>query len=99
MLRASRVQRPAHRKAQSNSNGHAGNFSIHWSERAAEQVGFLRSEFKIDLKIPAERVLARDAAPHPYRRISKTKTSSLQLAIKSWRLEFAISGTDVEIQR
>ena len=84
---------------ESQSNVPATKFSVQCSKCAAEQLEFLQNEFGIDLKTPAERVLSRDAAPHPYRRISKAKDGTLQLAIKSWRIEFRASDSVIEIQR
>lgn len=72
---------------------------IAWSALASEQAMWLRQEFGIDVRTPAERVLARDAAPHPYRRISRAKSGGLQLALKSWRIEFSVNGERVTIQR
>ncbi|HLX63048.1 MAG TPA: tRNA (N6-threonylcarbamoyladenosine(37)-N6)-methyltransferase TrmO [Planctomycetota bacterium] len=79
-------------------DAHAEN-SIEWSPLAAKQCAWLLREFNIDLRAPTERVLSRDAAPHPYRRISRTKSGALQLALKSWRIEFSVRETRVTIER
>ncbi len=72
---------------------------VTWSALAAEQATWLKSECQIDLATQAERVLRQDCAPHPYRRISTIAAGGLQLAIKSWRVEFAVAGERVDILR
>ena len=74
-------------------------FVVTWTELALKQSDWLLSNCGIDLRSHAERSLSRDAAPHPYRRITTNKTGMLQLAVKSWRIEFKVDGTSVEIQR
>ncbi|MEI6235145.1 MAG: tRNA (N6-threonylcarbamoyladenosine(37)-N6)-methyltransferase TrmO [Planctomycetota bacterium] len=74
-------------------------YTVSWSDLALTQSAWLREHCSIDLHAHAERALSRDAAPHPYRRISLNKSGVLQLAVKSWRIEFAVTDTRVEIQR
>jgi len=83
----------------SHSRSSENEFAVRWSEHARKQAQWLAENFQIELVPNAERVLTRDVAPHPYRRISKTDSGSLQLAIKSWRVEFAVSNHTVEILR
>ena len=74
-------------------------YAVTWTALALKQSAWLLEHCGIDLRAHVERSLSRDAAPHPYRRISKNKTGVLQLAVKSWRIEFLVNGTSVEIQR
>lgn len=83
----------------SNARSSDRNFSVRWSDHARKQAQWLAENFQIEIAANAERVLSRDASPHPYRRISKTDSGALQLAIKSWRVEFAVSNHTVEILR
>jgi len=71
-------------------------FQVQWSPLAAEQSLWLEREHAVNLRAWSEKVLARDAAPHPYRRIS-VSGDQLQLAIKSWRILFSKTGTTVNI--
>ena len=74
-------------------------YAVTWTELASKQSDWLLANCGIDLRAHAERSLSRDAAPHPYRRITSNKNGVLQLAVKSWRIEFNVNGTSVEIQR
>lgn len=74
-------------------------YAVTWTALALKQSAWLLEHCGIDLRAHAERSLSRDAAPHPYRRISANKSGVLQLAVKSWRIEFSVNGTSVEIQR
>lgn len=92
----------AHREARAGwLSGHSGGpkYSVTWSALAREQAGWLDQNFGTGLLETAERILSRDAEPHPYRRISKTKAGGLQLAVKSWRVEFRVEENEVEILR
>lgn len=73
--------------------------NVIWSSEAQEQLEWLRENFDIDLQPQSERVLSREARPHPYRRISECAPGVLQLAIKSWRIAFSVSGKCVTIHR
>ena len=74
-------------------------FAVEWSAVAREQAAWLVEHFDINLSIHGERVLSRNIEPHPYRRISVKAPGCMELAIKSWRLEFAPIPSGVEIQR
>jgi tRNA-Thr(GGU) m(6)t(6)A37 methyltransferase TsaA len=74
-------------------------YAVTWTPRAKQQSAWLLEHCGLDLNAHAERALSRDAAPHPYRRITLNDSGVLQLAVKSWRLEFSVHGTTVEIQR
>ncbi len=74
-------------------------YAVTWTDLANEQHAWLHENCGIDLRTHAERTLSRDAQPHPYKRITANESGVLQLAVKSWRVEFSVHGTDVEIQR
>lgn len=76
-----------------------GAFAIDWALPAAEQASWLAEHHGIELRGHAEGVLSADPAPHPYRRITPHPEGDFQLAIKSWRLRFAVSGGLVRIMR
>lgn len=74
-------------------------YTLSWSRRAMNQADFLRERHGIEIKATAERVLAQDPAPHPYRRISQHSTGLLQLAVRSWRVLFEVHGRNLRVQR
>lgn len=94
----------AHPDARSGWLEHVANkssqtFDVSWSQWALEQVEWLKSAFGVELKAPVERVLSREIDPHPYRRISKSKTGARQLAVKSWRVDFEAVDCAVTVLR
>jgi tRNA-Thr(GGU) m(6)t(6)A37 methyltransferase TsaA len=74
-------------------------YAVEWSDVARAQSAWLIEHFEINLCAHGERVLSRNIEPHPYRRISKNASGCMEVAIKSWRLEFAPTKKGVEIQR
>lgn len=77
----------------------SGGYSVELSERAEVQTAWLREEYGIDLVGHARSVLARDPAPHPYRRVTRRDDGSLELAITSWRIHFSVEEDCVTIER
>lgn len=73
-------------------------FTVEWSTLARKQADFLEDGFDIRLTETAEEILKRDAAPHPYRRIS-AKKGGLTLAVKSWRIHFSVRQQRVTVER
>ena len=77
-----------------------GAYAVKWSELAREQTRFLQEKHGIELVDFPEQVLRHDPTPHPYRRIAiAKKTGRLNLAYKSWRLEFEINDMLVTVLR
>jgi tRNA-Thr(GGU) m(6)t(6)A37 methyltransferase TsaA len=76
-----------------------GSFDIVWSPRAVEQFDWLAEEHGIMLADVAENVLRRDPTPHPYRRVSEREDGAMELAVKSWRIIFRVTGRTVVIER
>ena len=74
-------------------------YTVEWSELAARQAEWLAKEHGIDLAAEAVKILQHDPLPHPYRRISRWSRTHLILAIKSWRVKFALDGVQVRIER
>ncbi len=72
-------------------------FEITWGTRAAVQARFLTTEFGLHLAQWAERILQRDATPHPYRRIRLRADQQMELALKSWRVLFSVKDKLVRI--
>jgi tRNA-Thr(GGU) m(6)t(6)A37 methyltransferase TsaA len=80
-------------------NSAASVYAVKCSALARKQMDWLREEFGVELEAHATRVLSRDAAPHPYRRITADAKGALQLAIKSWRILFSVAEKCVTIER
>ena len=65
-------------------------FEVRWSELAGAQRDWLRHQHGVSVGEVATVALARDPAPHPYRRILRDRDGGLMIAEKSWRLHFAV---------
>jgi tRNA-Thr(GGU) m(6)t(6)A37 methyltransferase TsaA len=81
------------------SEGAAARFEIAWSPLANEQASWLRERHGVAVGEVAVPALARDPAPHPYRRILRSRAGELLIAEKSWRLFFAVERARVTITR
>ena len=79
------------------ANKSSQTFEVSWSPLALEQAEWLKSNFGVELQAQVERVLSREIEPHPYRRISKSKTGARQLAVKSWRVDFEAHDRTVAV--
>lgn len=75
-----------------------GTYSVAWSDLARVQSAFLNAH-GVALESLANETLKRDPTPHPYRRITVAREGYLQLAIKSWRLRFSVSASQVLIEQ
>jgi hypothetical protein len=71
-------------------------FEVGWSALAREQLAFLGAHSH-RLREDAERVLGAGPAPHPYRRIRRDGLR-LRLAVRDFRVYFALHGRRVEIE-
>lgn len=74
-------------------------YDVRWSDHAAAQRSWLREGFGVTVGEVAVAALARDPAPHPYRRILHDADGGLMIAEKSWRLHFRVVGDVVEVTR
>lgn len=81
------------------AEGEAVRFEVVWSPLATEQASWLRERHGVVVGEAAVRALARDPAPHPYRRILRSRAGELLIAEKSWRLFFVVEGARVTIAR
>ena len=63
------------------------------------QRDWLAAGFGVAVGEVSEAALARDPAPHPYRRILHDRDGGLLIAEKSWRLHFRVEGSSVEVIR
>ena len=73
-------------------------YEVEWGERAEEQRLFLLA-VGVDLREPVEAVLAVSPHPHPYRRIRVEAGGQRRLALKEWRVWFAVEGRTVRVER
>jgi tRNA-Thr(GGU) m(6)t(6)A37 methyltransferase TsaA len=64
-------------------------FEVVWSDRARDQVAWLRAEHGVDLVARVEKTLAFGPEPHPYRRIRRDDRGSC-LAVRDWRVRFDV---------
>ncbi|MEI8133606.1 MAG: tRNA (N6-threonylcarbamoyladenosine(37)-N6)-methyltransferase TrmO [bacterium] len=71
--------------------------SLEFTDEAAIQFDWLKTNHQIDLLSTAEKVLQYDPFPHPSRRIFKEKDGEFMMAIKSWRIDYRIEGDRVVI--
>jgi tRNA (adenine37-N6)-methyltransferase len=71
-------------------------FEVRWDERSAEQLRWLAPRLDFDLRALAEAVLSAGPTPHPYRRIRR-EGDGYTLAVKDFRLQFAVAGEVVSI--
>ena len=72
-------------------------FAVNFAALAQEQLDYLKDTHEIDL---AERVVAQlvlGPAPHAYRRI-RSEGGRLRLALKDWRVWFAVQGSCVTVE-
>ena len=81
------------------AEGAAARYEIRWTALAAEQVAWLREAHGVIVGDVAAPALARDPAPHPYRRILHDADGGLMIAEKSWRLHFHVEAEAVTVTR
>ena len=73
-------------------------FEVAYSERAVNQLDYLRELHATDLKPRMDAALALGPAPHAYRRIRR-RGAEYELAVKEWRAVFVVSGTCMQVSR
>jgi len=71
-------------------------FAVCWSDAATEQAEWIETRTGLPLRERATATLTLGPEPHPYRRIRRD-TRGLTLAVKDWRVRFAVTGTDVAV--
>lgn len=73
-------------------------YRVGFTPAALETMNYLSSTWGVDLKPHLEQALRYRPEPRPYRRIRKTD-SGFVIALKDWRAEFHVSGSDVCVTR
>jgi tRNA-Thr(GGU) m(6)t(6)A37 methyltransferase TsaA len=71
-------------------------WEVVFSESALGQLQWLLAR-GVDLRAPIEAALALGPQPHAYRRIRKHE-GGLRLALKEWRVDFAVDGTRLVVR-
>ena len=69
---------------------------VGWSAVAAEQALWIEQRTGLPLRERATATLALGPEPHPYRRIRR-EAAGFTLAVKEWRLRFAVAGRAVSV--
>jgi tRNA (adenine37-N6)-methyltransferase len=73
-------------------------WEVRFAREAEEQLAWLEAEgLLLDLRTRIAEALALGPQPHPYRRIKKTESGELLLAVKEWRASFTVSTGDATV--
>ncbi len=64
---------------------------------ATEQAAWIETHTGLAIRERIRSTLSLGPEPHPYRRIRHTELG-MQLAVKEWRIRFAVTGKDVRVQ-
>jgi tRNA-Thr(GGU) m(6)t(6)A37 methyltransferase TsaA len=71
-------------------------YAVEWSAAAAEQALWVERRTGLPLRERATATLTLGPEPHPYRRIRRERCG-FTLAVKEWRLRFAVAGRAVSV--
>jgi tRNA (adenine37-N6)-methyltransferase len=71
-------------------------YIVHFEPLAAEQALWIEAHTGLAIRERIQSTLALGPAPHPYRRIRRI-SDSMQLAVKEWRVRFAVAERDVRV--
>jgi tRNA-Thr(GGU) m(6)t(6)A37 methyltransferase TsaA len=71
-------------------------YAVHFSPLAATQAAWIEARTALAVEERTRAILALGPMPHPYRRIRKLP-GGLQLAVKEWRVHFALTGREVSV--
>ena len=69
-------------------------FVVLFAARAAEQAAWIEAHTGLAIRERIQSTLSLGPEPHPYRRIRRTE-QGMQLAVKEWRVRFAVVERDV----
>ena len=72
-------------------------YILSWHSLAEEQLSYLKEYFKLDLKPDIQFRLTNDPLPKSNNRIVKLDSTSYQLAYKTWRIHYQVSGIEIQI--
>ena len=73
-------------------------FNIEWSPLSNEQLAFIGEGGMIDLRTAVEQRLSTNPFPFKNHRIKQISENCFQLAVKTWRFNYTVEGSDVTIQ-
>jgi tRNA-Thr(GGU) m(6)t(6)A37 methyltransferase TsaA len=71
-------------------------YAVRFEVLAAEQAGWIEAHTGLAIRERIQSTLALGPAPHPYRRIRRVD-EGMQLAVKEWRVRFAVVEYDVRV--
>ncbi len=71
-------------------------YAVRFEPLAVQQSAWVEAHTGMDLGERIRSTLSLGPAPHPYRRISR-RGDGMQLAVKEWRVRFAVSGREVSV--
>jgi tRNA (adenine37-N6)-methyltransferase len=71
-------------------------YTVKFDSLAAEQAAWIESHTRLGIRERIQSTLALGPNPHPYRRIRRVG-ESMQLAVKEWRVQFAIAARDIRV--
>jgi tRNA (adenine37-N6)-methyltransferase len=71
-------------------------YGVYFEPLAAQQALWIEDQTGLALRERIQSTLALGPEPHPYRRIRPTATG-MQLAVKEWRVSFAVEQRDVRV--
>jgi tRNA (adenine37-N6)-methyltransferase len=74
----------------------APRFAVRWSDEASERAAWVEASQGLPLRARADAALALGPQPHAYRRIKREGATSV-LAVKEWRVRFAVLGERIEV--
>jgi len=89
--------RPGARAGWLEARDPAARWDVQFGSEASAELEWLRGR-GVDLGEAIGSVLALGPQPHPYRRIRK-REGGMRLALKEWRVDFAVAGRRIDVQR
>jgi tRNA-Thr(GGU) m(6)t(6)A37 methyltransferase TsaA len=72
---------------------------VRFTAAAAEQLAWISTRTSLPLRGRIDATLQLGPQPHPYRRIRRGKDGAMMLAVQDWRIDFAVDGLAIEVQR
>jgi tRNA-Thr(GGU) m(6)t(6)A37 methyltransferase TsaA len=72
-------------------------YDVSFDALAAEQARWIEARTGLAIEERIRSTLALGPEPHPYRRIRRVSDGGIQLAVKEWRVRFAVDGRAVRV--
>ena len=91
------LEQPAARSGRSAPGDPIADFDVQWDARAADQAAWIEAHTGLAIRQRVQATLMLGPEPHPYRRIRR-EGDQRQLAVKEWRVRFAVSGRAVQVR-